>query len=420
MTHLTTLVIVCSLSYTIGLFALSRRRRPGRLRPPDGLFFVFLVPCLNEELVIGRSLERLLAIPGRNYQVVVIDDGSDDATPELVRGLDDPRVRLFRREPPEARQGKGEALNAAFRDVCAWAERHGRDPREVVVVVVDADGRLEPDALFEVAPYFHDPRTGAVQVGVRMYNAGESLLARMQDFEFVTFTEVFQRARERVGSVGLGGNGQFTRLAALKDLGEAPWTDCLTEDLDLGVRLLVAGWSNHFCPTTWVSQQAVTSLRRLLRQRARWFQGHLQCLGRVPLVLGSRLPAAAAGDLVYHLLSPLLVLATSLAMAVFLFALVALVADAPQGAWHALTHPDAALLALLYAVSFGLAPCYGFAYWLRDRRTSLPRAIGLAHLFHVYAYLWFAAGWMALGRAARRRRSWAKTARTPEAAPAGR
>ena len=50
--------------------------------------------------------------------------------------------------------------------------------------------------------------------------------------EFVVFTEIFQRARQRVGSVGLGGNGQFARLTALMSLGDAPWTKCLTEDLD--------------------------------------------------------------------------------------------------------------------------------------------------------------------------------------------
>src|SRR5919202_6794942 len=221
MDYLTTVVIACSLAYTLMLFVTSRRRQPPRPAAPDGLFFVFLVPCLNEELVIGRSLDRLLAIPASNFAVMVIDDGSDDATPEIVRRYDPDRVWLFRREPPEARQGKGHALNAAYRRLRDDALAAGRDPDDIVVVVVDADGRIEPGALLEVAPYFADPRTGAVQIGVRMYNAGEKLLTRMQDFEFVTFTEVFQRARQRIGSVGLGGNGQFNRLSALMALGDA-------------------------------------------------------------------------------------------------------------------------------------------------------------------------------------------------------
>src|SRR5947209_12928027 len=138
-----------------------------------------------------------------------------------------------------------------------------------------------------------------------MYNAGDALLARMQDVEFVTFTEVFQRGRQSVGSVGLGGNGQFTRLSALQSLGNAPWTDCLTEDLDLGIRLTLNGWKNRCCSRTHVSQQAVTTPRRLLRQRTRWFQGHLQCWTRVPAVIRSRtLTRRASADLTYHLMSP--------------------------------------------------------------------------------------------------------------------
>src|SRR5687768_544238 len=52
----------------------------------DDLSFVFLVPCLNEELVIGPSLERLLSFPQRAMTVLVIDDGSDDATAQIVSG----------------------------------------------------------------------------------------------------------------------------------------------------------------------------------------------------------------------------------------------------------------------------------------------------------------------------------------------
>ena len=212
MVALISIVILFSLSYTVALFVMSRRRRAHLGRPTGDLWFVFLVPCLNEELVIGRSLDRLLALPNPNFAVLVIDDGSDDATAAIVEAYDDPRVLLLRRVAPQARQGKGEALNAAFRHLRDPLMLGGRSAQDVL----DADGRLDRNALFEVAPYFNDPDTGAVQIGVRMYNAGESLLARMQDFEFVTFTEIFQRARQRLGSVGLGGNGQFARLAALE------------------------------------------------------------------------------------------------------------------------------------------------------------------------------------------------------------
>lgn len=404
-----------TVSYTFSLFVGSRRRRPPLAPAPDGLWFVFIVPCLNEELVIGKSLERLLALPGDNFVVLVIDDGSDDATSDIVRAAPSDRVWLLRRELPNARQGKGEALNAAARFLLESGRLGGRHPDDVIIAVVDADGRIERNVLFEVAPYFADPKTGAVQIGVRMYNASEGLLARLQDFEFVTFTEIFQRGRQRMGSVGLGGNGQFARLSAIQSLGSSPWTDCLTEDLDLGLRLLTTGWKNNFCPTTWVNQQAVTNVRRLVRQRSRWFQGHLQCWARIPMVLRSSLRPRATFDLTQHLLSPSLVLLMTFPLLFFVVTLGVATFLSPRGTAEALTARGGLLIALWYLTSFGLSPFYGFVYWLRDRRTGIVRAVLLAHAFTLYSYVWLPAGWMAVGRILRRKRGWAKTARTVDA-----
>jgi cellulose synthase/poly-beta-1,6-N-acetylglucosamine synthase-like glycosyltransferase len=407
------LIALCT-SYTLAIFVMSRRARVMPVRAPEELFFVFVLPCLNEEVVIGKSLDRLLAIEGRDFAILVVDDGSDDSTPDIVRSYDPERVWLLRRELPEARKGKGEALNHAYRYLRDSGILGDRRPEDVVIGIIDADGRLAANALTEVAPYFADPKAGGVQIGVRMYNAEEKMLTRMQDFEFVTFTEVFQRGRQKVGSVGLGGNGQFTRLRALEALGDAPWTDCLTEDLDLGIRLLVNGWTNHFCPTTHVSQQAVTSTKRLIRQRSRWFQGHLQCWKRVPMVMTSDLPGRQKSDMVYHLLAPSLVLMMSFATVGVLSALALAAVIAPVELIHTMTANHGAAFLLWYILSFGLTPFYGSAYWLVDRKTGLFRSIAYAHVFSVYSYMWIPAGWMAVFRIVTGKRSWAKTTRTPE------
>jgi 1,2-diacylglycerol 3-beta-glucosyltransferase len=323
-------------------------------------------------------------------------------------------VWLVRRSLPHARQGKGRALNYGFRHLRESGLLAGRNAEDVIVVVMDADGRLSPNALYEVSPYFADPKSAAVQIGVRMYNRAASLIARMQDIEFVTFTHIFQRARQRTGSVGLGGNGQFNRLSALADLGDEPWTDCLTEDLDLGVRFLLHGWTNHFCPTADVSQQAVTTVRRLLRQRSRWFQGHLQCWRFIPKLLRSKLPGGQANELAYHLSSPVLVLAMTLPMLAFVGALGALLVTDPAAVGQGLVAHQGLGLALAYLLGFGLAPFYAFVYWLAEDTVSMPRAFVYAHLYNVYGYLWFPAGWTAVGRVLRRRRTWWKTARTAD------
>jgi 1,2-diacylglycerol 3-beta-glucosyltransferase len=443
---LAALLIVLGISYGLGMLAASRRdpppgaRRRARVTGPrrapltgsrrarlagsgstraasaelaraQELYFVFLIPCLNEEKVILNSLSRLLAMPGDNFVVLVIDDGSDDNTVATVSGVVSDRVWLLSRKLPNARQGKGEALNAAVRYLTDCDQLAGRDADDVVLVVVDADGQLDPHAVAEVSPFFADPTIGAVQIGVRINNRDSSSLARMQDMEFVIYTEVFQRGRRFLGSVGLGGNGQFMRLSALQSLGPAPCTRSLTDDLDLGVRLLTAGWRNEYCSAAAVHQQGIVQLRRLIRQRSRWFQGHLQSWKLVPTVL-RHAPRRSRTDVLYHLSSPAVLLIASLLTTSFVLSLancMLLVAERrdPLGWW----------LASSYALTFGPALCYSYVYWSRERANGVPllRVTVLAHLYVCYGMMWYASGWWAVGRTLRGKTGWAKTERVAEA-----
>ncbi|WP_235456897.1 glycosyltransferase [Streptomyces olivochromogenes] len=395
--------------YNTSLFLLSRRRIRRSRTDRRERFYVFLIACLNEETVLSESLARITSLPVGNFMALVIDDGSDDRTYQIARAADPNLVHVHRRTPPDCRRGKGAALNDGVRHLRESGLLAGYDPADVVLCVVDADGRLDPHVVQSVDPYFDDPRTGAVQVCVRMYNRHQGLLARMQDMEFVVYGDVFQSARRFIGSVGMGGNGQFMRLSALNTLdGNGPWSDSLTEDLDLGVRLIAKGWTNMHCTTAAVSQQAVLSLRRLVRQRSRWFQGHLQSAGLVPLILRD-VPTRPALDMLYHLSSPVLILLTSLLPISFLVALGATVVASVQ-VGHALVSP----MWLLgpYVLSFTAAYTYGFVYFKRERRLGLVRCVLLAHVFVFYGYIWFAAGWWGFWRMLTGKQTWLKTART--------
>lgn len=385
----------------------------------DDLFFVFIVPCLNEELVIRASIDRLLAIPGHNTAILVVDDGSDDATAAIVgrHAGRDPRVQLLRRSAPQARQGKGAALNAAYRHLWSsgLAATCGRDSDHVVVVVVDADGRLEPDAPATVAPLFGDPQIAAVQVGVRMYNRNAGWLARMQDMEFLVFTAIYQRARRRHGNAGLGGNGQFVRLSALEALGVEPWTDYLTEDLDMGLRLQALGWRTSFTPQTFVSQEGLTTLGPLMRQRTRWYQGHLQCWSRMADLLRCRnISSPREVDLMVYLTTPITVQLITLSLLGFLPGQMVLLTTQWDTAIGSLM-ANHALLLWWYLLIFSLSPLLGYIYWrVANRRTrdlSLPRAMACGFLFTFYNYVWLPVAWRATWRLIRRRRGWAKTLR---------
>ncbi len=399
-TYLATVLVVLIAVYVYALAvvaAFAGRKRDQR--GSDDLFFVLLVPALNEESVIGKTVASLLALHG-NFLVLVIDDASDDGTAAaIVPFLADRRVQLLEQPPERARQGKGHVLNAGYAAVQRLKIAERCDPENVIVAVFDSDARVEPNFLQEVAPYFRDPRVAGVQAAVRMYNANQNLLTLWQHLEFAVWGKVLCRAKNVFGSATLGGNGQCTRLAALAELGTAPWdASSLTEDLDLSLRLLIKGWRLRFCSAVSVSQEAVPKLGRLVRQRSRWMQGHLVCWRHLPDLLRCPLPVYTRLDLLLFLLLPAAILPVGLASinswSYFLLSF---------GRW------DSWDLLAWYALGFVAAPL-AVASLRLDGYPPL-RSVAQGHLFVFYSFVWFLAGLAACWNVMLGRRAWAKTSR---------
>jgi 1,2-diacylglycerol 3-beta-glucosyltransferase len=266
----------------------------------DAFSWVFLVPALNEEVTIADSVQRLLEVPAARRRIVVIDDGSEDRTPEILAAIGHPDLFVLHRDKPNAQQGKAAALNYAYRSLRDHSDRAG-----TIVAIVDADGRLRPDAPRFAAAHFAEPRVGGVQSLVRIYNRG-GLLTWLQDVEFAVYGHLFQAGRDHWGTAGMGGNGQFNRLSALDEIADAegPWRDRLTEDQDLGLRLIAAGWEGRQDLRASVDQQGLSKLRPLLRQRTRWSQGNLQALSLRRSVMGAPLGLGPRLEQLAYLLMP--------------------------------------------------------------------------------------------------------------------
>ncbi|WP_406694410.1 glycosyltransferase family A protein [Singulisphaera sp. Ch08] len=102
-----------------------------------------LIPARNEEATIGPALQTVLANEGIDFEVIVLDDHSEDGTAAIVRGLErhDSRVRLALAPPlPLGWCGKQHACQ-----VLADLARYDR------LLWMDADVRLSPDALRRMA-----------------------------------------------------------------------------------------------------------------------------------------------------------------------------------------------------------------------------------------------------------------------------
>jgi cellulose synthase/poly-beta-1,6-N-acetylglucosamine synthase-like glycosyltransferase len=402
------IVIVGMVVWTAILFwhAQQARRNPpeASIEGCEEYTWVFLVPALNEEMTIRDSVRRLLEIAVDRRRIVVIDDASDDRTPEILREIAHPDMHVLRREPPNARQGKAGALNHAYRALDRVLG--GGDRRSVIVVVVDADGRLHPFAPSYAAAHFSDPEVGGVQSLVRIYNRGQ-VLTWMQDIEFSVYGCLYQAGRNTWNTAGMGGNGQFNRLVALDDVadGDGPWRDRLTEDQDLGLRLIAAGWHGRQDLRAIVEQQGLPGLRRLYRQRARWSQGNLQAIGLIDALRHAPVSFTARVEQIAYLLMPLW-------QGIVGIALVAAIGLTLSGVgfWHGGSWWQ---FLFFYLLGFGGTMLGCIASGLRKGTAGAVAGFLFAQVYAFYSWLL----WPALLRAAFRqlthRRGWAKTQREP-------
>jgi cellulose synthase/poly-beta-1,6-N-acetylglucosamine synthase-like glycosyltransferase len=422
------LIIVGMLVWTAVLFVDGWRadRRPVEAGGEEDFDWIFLVPALNEEVTIRDSVGRLEEILLSRKRIVVINDGSDDGTAEVLASISNPDLHVIERRPPDARRGKAAALNFAFSEIGRWWP--GLDPDRTIICVVDADGRIGPQSPRFVAGQFGDELVGGVQSLVRIYNRHQ-LLTWFQDVEFSIYGRLFQAGRNDWGTPGMGGNGQYNRMSALASIdttidappveeaigpepelsdrlppSRGPWRDRLTEDQDLGLRLILAGWHMRHENRATVDQQGLSKLRPLVRQRTRWSQGNLQAIGLIPAILRSRIPLLPRSELVLYLLTPFFqgVIGVSLVAAVYLAIEGTRIYD---NRWW--------MLLLIYLLGFGgtMLGCIAAKLEARLTLTGLAKGFLTAQIYAFYSWVL----WPVLLRSAFRqltnRDTWAKTAR---------
>lgn len=270
-----------------------------------------IVPAFNEEAMCVEAVRALLAMQYAEFEVLVVNDGSQDRTVDLLSEayalkrsarlpsaeLPAAEVRcLYRsRTHPnlwlidKANGGKADATNAGL--------NYTRTP---LFCVIDADGILERDALARISrPFLEDARTIAAGGIIRIVNGSivrhgtvedprlpRNFLARVQVLEYLRAFLTGRVAWSEVNATLIvsGAFGLFKRSVVVDAGGFA--TDTVGEDMELVLRL------HRYCrergipyrvtfvpdPVAWT--EAPETLRGLGNQRDRWQRGLIQCLMR--------------------------------------------------------------------------------------------------------------------------------------------
>ena len=225
-----------------------------------------IVPAWTEEVGIAATVRSALASNYPDFEVIVVNDGSTDATDAVMRRLVSEHegtghsADLVYLSKPNG--GKGSALNLALQE--ATGE---------LVFTTDADSAIAPEALRRLARHFEDPRVMSVAANVKLGNP-RGALGLVQQLEYL-YGFYFKQADALLGSIYIvGGAAAAYRRRVFDEVGGFDESN-ITEDIEMSTRIQEAGHRISYAPDAVVYTEAPLEWAGLARQRLRWKFGRL-------------------------------------------------------------------------------------------------------------------------------------------------
>jgi biofilm PGA synthesis N-glycosyltransferase PgaC len=244
---------------------LSKRTKRRAYRP----YVTVIIPAYNEETGVIRTVESVLATNYSHKQIIVVNDGSTDRTLAILR--------TYQKKNPgfisvisQKNSGKAVALNYAIKK---WAKGS-------LVMVLDADSILHPDALKNMTEHFRNRKIIAASSNVKVLPS-KTALGLAQRIEYL----ISYRMKRSLSIMNMeyivGGVGSTFRRSVLLKVGGYDF-DTMTEDIDLTVKL-IRNYGNtsyriHYAADSVTYTEHVLSFHSLIKQRFRWKYGRFQTL----------------------------------------------------------------------------------------------------------------------------------------------
>jgi len=259
------ILLVSGRALIVGLLALIEKLRPAPADHPEYKPQVtVLIPAYNEEAAIVQTVKAALACDYPKLEILVMDDGSTDQTPNLVRANfgNDPRVRMI----SQPNRGKPAALNHGLEE--ATGE---------VIISIDGDTIVDPEAIPRLVRHFADPKVGAVAGNVKVINRNR-WLTRWQALEYITSQNLEKRAFDLLNCIPVvpGAVGAW-RTSVLRDH-HGFSGDTVAEDTDLTLTIRREGWKILYDEDAIGRTEVPETVEALIRQRFRWTFGTLQAV----------------------------------------------------------------------------------------------------------------------------------------------
>lgn len=224
-----------------------------------------IVPAYNEEITISSCIKSMLNLNYPDYEVIVVDDGSsDDTFNEASKFIDEKLKVIYQKN-----SGKPGAVNTGIKNASGD-----------IVITVDADSKLHPDALKWISRRFsRNHRLGAVAGNVKI-DKPKGLLKILQSLEYTISINLGRKSQSLLHCVMIvPGAIAALKTEVVKEVGYFS-LDTFAEDFDITMSVLQAGYHVEYESRAIAFTQAPESIEDFMKQRRRWFRGMMQVLAK--------------------------------------------------------------------------------------------------------------------------------------------
>ena len=237
------------------------------------------IPAYNEAKTIAKTVNSIVNsdYPKEKIEIIIVNDGSKDNTAEVSQELIKKNKKYSILLINKENGGKSSAVNKAID--AATGE---------LFAVVDADSRIEPDAIQQLVPYFDDAKVGAVISRVRVDVQGK-IIERIQFFEYI-MSNMIRKLMAVLGTLAITPGVLSTyRTKTLREVGGfTKDRNNLTEDMEIAMRLKYHGYKIEMETKSTTHTLAPHTLKALWKQRIRWARGYIFNMWKYRSMLFSR------------------------------------------------------------------------------------------------------------------------------------
>jgi biofilm PGA synthesis N-glycosyltransferase PgaC len=229
--------------------------------PQDLPDVTLIVAAYNEESFIVEKIKNSLALdyPADKLQLILITDGSTDATPQLAGGFD--RIHLLHQ--PE-RKGKVAAMHRAMSFV-----------KTPIVIFSDANTLLNPESIRNIARHYSDQRTGGVAGEKKIMATGNDKIAGIGEGLYWKYESLLKRLDSDLYTVvGAAGELFSIRTALYEPVGE----DTLLDDFVISLKVCRRGYRVQYEPNAYALEMPSSSLQEERKRKIRISAGAFQSM----------------------------------------------------------------------------------------------------------------------------------------------